>query len=359
MTAPITAPEALAEAAAELGRHPAIGLDTEFLRERTYFAQLCLVQLSHPGGALCVDTLALPSLAPLAPLMGASGPVKVLHATRQDQEVLWPVVGVLEPLFDTQVAAALVGLPAQAGYGDVVRELLGVELHKSQTRTDWSRRPLSAAQIDYALDDVRHLLPLREVLVERLERLGRLAWFEEEMRAVGGESFAVDPGLAWQRFKGFAELDPPRQRLATALCGWREQRAVESNRPRGWILPDPALRDIVMQVPRSEAQLERLRELPEGMRRNSGAQLLRLVAAAEVPTPPPPLPQRRRPDPEQLATVARLADALKHVASELAVAPEVLATRRELERLANGGRDGPSQQGWRRSVVGEPLLAAL
>jgi ribonuclease D len=359
MTAPITLPAALAEAAAELARHPAIGLDTEFLRERTYFAQLCLLQLSRPGGALCVDTLALDSLAPLVPLMGAGGPVKVLHATRQDQEVLWPVVGALEPLFDTQVAAALAGLPAQAGYGDVVRELLGVELHKSQTRTDWSRRPLSAAQIDYALDDVHHLLPLREVLTEKLERLGRLAWFEEEMRAVGGESFAVDPGLAWQRYKGMAELDPPRQRLATALCAWREQRAVESNRPRGWILPDPALRDIVMQVPRTDAQLARLRELPEGMRKNSGAQLLRIVAAAEVPSPPPPLPPRRRPDPDQLATVGRLADALKRVATELAVAPEVLATRRELERLAHGGRDGPSQQGWRREVVGAPLLAAL
>jgi len=359
MTAPITTPEALGDAAAELARHPVIGLDTEFLRERTYFAQLCLLQLSHTGGALCVDTLALAALEPLVPLMGAGGPVKVLHATRQDQEVLWPVVGSLAPLFDTQVAAALVGLPAQVGYGDVVRDLLGVELHKSQTRTDWSRRPLSAAQIDYALDDVRHLLPLREVLLERLERLGRLAWFEEEMRAVSGESFAVDPALAWQRFKGLAELDAPRQRLATSLCGWREQRAVESNRPRGWILPDTALRDIVMQVPRSEAQLERLRELPEGIRKNSGAQLLRLVAGADVPTPPPQLPQRRRPDPEQLATVARLADALKRVATELAVAPEVLATRRELERLANGGRDGPSQQGWRQSVVGAALLAAL
>jgi ribonuclease D len=359
MTAPITSPEALADAVAELARHPAIGLDTEFLRERTYFAQLCLLQLSHPGGQLCVDTLAPVPLATLAPLLGKGGPVKVLHATRQDQEVLWPVVGAVGPLFDTQVAAALVGLPAQVGYGDVVRELLGVELHKSQTRTDWSRRPLSTAQIDYALDDVRHLLPLRDVLLERLGRLGRLAWFEEEMLAVSGESFAVDPAQAWQRFKGLADLDPARQRLATSLCTWREQRAVDSNRPRGWILPDPALRDIVMQVPRTESQLERLRELPDGIRKNSGGQLLRLVAAAEVPSPPPPLPQRRRPDPEQLATVARLADTLKRLAAELAVAPEVLATRRELERLANGGRDGPSQRGWRQPVVGAPLLAAL
>jgi ribonuclease D len=308
---------------------------------------------------LCVDTIALPSLAPLAPLMAAGGPVKVLHAASQDMEVLWPVLGALDPVFDTQVAAALCGLPAQIGYGDLVRELLAVELHKSQTRTDWSRRPLSAAQIDYALDDVRHLLPLRELLGERLEKLGRSSWFAEEMRAVSGESFAVDPAQAWQRFKGFGELDPSRQRLVVALCGWREQRAVESNRPRGWILPDPSLRDIVMQVPRSEAALERIQELPDGIRRNSGAQLLKIIADAGLPSPLPPLPARRRPDPEYVALVARLGDALRGVAAQLGLAPEVLATRRELEKLASGGRDGPSQSGWRREVVGQALLAAL
>jgi ribonuclease D len=358
MSAPITTPEALTAAAADFAGRPVIGLDTEFLRERTYFAQLCLLQLSHAGAALCVDTLALESLAPLAPLM-SGGAVKVLHAARQDQEVLWPQLGALAPVFDTQVAAALCGLPAQVGYGDLVRELLGIELNKSQTRTDWSRRPLSAAQIDYALDDVRHLLPLREMLAERLERQGRTAWFTEEMRAVSGESFAIDPSLAWQRFKGHSELDPGRQRLVEHLSAWREQRAVESNRPRGWILPDPALRDIVMQVPRSEAQLEGMPELPEGIRRNSGSQLLQIVAGAAVPTPSPPLPQRRRPDPAHLALVAKLADTLRRIAVELAVAPEVLATRRELERLANGGLDGPSQSGWRRDVIGKALLGAL
>jgi ribonuclease D len=359
MSAPLTTPEALAEAAAGFSGQPVIGLDTEFLRERTYFAQLCLLQLSHASTALCVDTIALASLAPLAPLMAAGGPVKVLHAARQDQEVLWPVLGALDPVFDTQVAAALCGLPAQVGYGDLVRELLGVELHKSQTRTDWSRRPLSAAQIDYALDDVRHLLPLRELLGERLDKLGRSGWFTEEMRAVSGESFAVDTAQAWQRFKGFGELDESRQRLAMALSAWREQRAVESNRPRGWILTDPSLRDIVMQVPRTEAALERIQELPEGIRRNSGAQLLKLVADAQVPSPPPPLPQRRRPDPTHLALVAKLGDTLRSVATQLGLAPEVLATRRELEKLASGGLDGPSQTGWRREVVGRALLAAL
>jgi len=175
----------------------AVGVDTEFMRERTYYAQLCLLQLGTPGLSVCVDPLAIQSLDPLRPLMSASATCKILHAARQDLEVLAPVVGNVAPVFDTQVAAALVGFPAQVGYAELVSRIIGVELHKSQTRTDWSRRPLSAAQLDYALDDVRHLPPLREALGERLERLGRKDWFDEEMALLAGESYSVDPDLAW------------------------------------------------------------------------------------------------------------------------------------------------------------------
>ena len=340
MSAPITDAAALSAAAAALAQHDAIGLDTEFMRERTYFAQLCLVQLSAEGIALCVDPLALDSLEALRPLMGAAGTCKILHAARQDLEVLAPAVGALQNIFDTQVAAALVGFPAQVGYADLLRETLGVDLHKNQTRTDWSRRPLSAAQIDYALDDVRHLPPLREHLCARLETLGRRGWFDEEMDRVGGESLAPDPEQAWLRIRTFADLDPDRQRLARSLGAWRERRAISSNRPRGWILPDAALRDLVLQVPRDRAALARLRELPDGIRENSGAQLLELISAAAVPQPAAPLPQRRRPDPAWLAKVARLTDITRRVSAQLSLAPEILATRRDLERLADGQLEG-------------------
>jgi len=145
----------LAALSARLAREPRIGLDTEFLRERTYRAQLCLVQLSAPDDAACVDPLALPDLKPLAQVLASSALVKVMHACRQDLEVLLPLTGLVRPVFDTQIAAALTGLPAQIGYAEAVRRLLGRELAKSHTRTDWSRRPLSPAQIEYALDDVR------------------------------------------------------------------------------------------------------------------------------------------------------------------------------------------------------------
>jgi ribonuclease D len=284
---------------------------------------------------------------------------KIVHAARQDLEVLAPVVGAVITIFDTQVAAALVGFSAQVGYAELVREVLGIELHKNQTRTDWSRRPLSEAQLDYALDDVRHLPPLRERLGERLEQLGRRAWFDEEMALIGNDSFAIDPQQAWLRIRAFADLDPDRQRLAQALAAWREQRAINSNRPRGWILPDAALRDMVLQVPRDAAALARLSELPEGIRENSGAQLLSVIQTAAVPQPAAPLPQRRRPDPEQLEKVARLADITRRIGNELGLAPELLATRRDMERLAGGQRDGGPLSGWRRAAIGAELLKAL
>jgi len=359
LPAPIADPTALAAAVAALAPHRSLGLDTEFMRERTYYAQLCLLQLGTTELAVCVDPLALDTLDPLRPLMSAAAVCKILHAARQDLEVLVPVVGSVSPLFDTQVAAALVGFPAQIGYADLVRELLGVELHKSQTRTDWSRRPLSTAQIDYALDDVRHLPALREALEGRLGQLGRRAWFDEEMQQIGTESLVVEPDQAWLRIRAFADLDPDRQRLARALAAWREQRAMSSDRPRGWILPDAALRDIVLQAPRDPAALERVRELPAGIRENSGAQLLELIRTAQLPGQLAPLPQRRRPDPQQLDAVARLSDITRRVAATLALAPEILATRRDMERLAAGHRDGALLSGWRRQTIGEELLRAL
>jgi len=358
-SAPITAPAALGAAVSELARHPVLGLDTEFMRERTYYAQLCLVQLGVEGLAVCVDPLALPSLEPLRPLMADAACCKILHAARQDLEVLAPAVGPLANLFDTQVAAALAGFPAQVGYADLLREALGVDLHKSQTRTDWSRRPLSAAQIEYALDDVRHLPSLRDWLGERLARLGRLDWLGEELAELASEPLTIDPEQAWLRLRGFTELDPDRQRLAQQLAAWRERRAMSADRPRSWILPDAALRDLVLQVPRDMAALARLRELPDGIRENSGAKLLELIDAAAVPVPAAPLPPRRRPDPEHVALVARLADLARRAAAQLQLAPEILATRRELERLAGGERDGAVLRGWRREAIGVELLRAL
>jgi ribonuclease D len=355
----ITTQPALAAAAAGLASSPRIALDTEFLRERTYRAKLCLLQFASAEAAFCVDPLALTDLAPVAQLL-TGPPVKVMHASRQDLEVLLPLAGLTRPVFDTQIAAALTGLPAQVGYAEAVRRLLGKELPKSHTRTDWSRRPLSPEQIEYALDDVRYLLPLASALEEQLRTLGRLEWLQEELAALGdARGLTIDPDAAWLRLKGLRELDPGRIRLAQALAAWRERSAIEHDRPRGWILEDAVLREIVMRVPRTPEALAAIPDMPPGTLKRRAAQLLEFVQAAQIPDPPPALPGRRRPDPAQAARVARLAGIAQTVARELQLVPEVLATRRDLEQLAEGNRDGPLLRGWRRAVLGAQLLAAL
>jgi ribonuclease D len=356
----VTTPTALAELAARLGTSAGIGLDTEFLRERTYRAELCLVQLSTPHEAACVDPLALSDLAPLGAVLAAPAVLKVMHASRQDMEVLLPVMGVTRPVLDTQIAASLTGLPAQIGYAEAVRRLLGRELAKSHTRTDWSRRPLSAEQIEYALDDVRYLLPLAARLQEQLERLGRLGWLAEELALLDdARVLTVEPEEAWLRLKGLRGLDPARERLARAVAAWRERTALAHNRPRGWILDDALLREIIWQVPRTLSQLSAIADMPAGLVKRRGEELLACVREARVPDPPPPLPGRPKPDPVKAALVRKLAQLSQAVAAELDLVPEVLATRRELEQLAEGRRDGAVLQGWRRAILGERLLAAL
>jgi ribonuclease D len=352
--------DAVTDLAARLAAHASIGLDTEFLRERTYRAELCLIQVSAADDALCIDPLAVPELGALGGPLTSAAVVKVMHASRQDLEVLLPAVGLVRPVFDTQIAAALAGFAAQIGYADLARRILGVELPKAHTRTDWSRRPLSPEQIEYALDDVRHLVPLKLALEEQLGKLGRLAWLTEELAGLADpRSLTTEPEEAWRRLKGLRGLDPARERLARELAAWRERRAMERNRPRGWILDDAALREVIIRVPRSRTALEAITEVPSGVLRHCGEELLACVAAAEVPDPPPALDMRQRPDPVKAALVKKLGAVTQAVAAELGISPEVLATRRDLEQLAEGGGEIGALRGWRRGIVGEKLLAAM
>jgi ribonuclease D len=351
--------DALTTFAAGAARATTLALDTEFMREKTYRAELCLLQIADGSNAVCIDPLAIPDLAPLVPLL-TSGAVKVMHAARQDLEVLLPAVGLVTPVFDTQIAAALAGHPAQVGYAELARRLLGVELPKAHTRADWSRRPLSAAELEYARDDVRHLVALRDSLLETLRTQGRLAWLEEELATLANaDALRVAPEDAWKKVKGLPALDSARQELARELAAWRERRADDRNRPRGWILDDAVLREIVVRLPRTLGALETLPEMQESVVRKCGEELIALVSAAGIPDPPPPLPRRERPDPAQVALVKKLADTSNDVAKQLGISGEVLATRRELERLAAGRRDVSLLRGWRADVVGQKLLAAL
>ena len=256
-----------------------LAVDTEFMRESTYRAQLCLVQIASDTDCYLVDPLAGLDLAPLFATLADRARPKILHAARQDLEVLLQTGGfVPAPVFDTQVAAALLGLPPQAGYAELVARQLGHSIDKGQTRTDWSRRPLSAAQLAYAADDVHHLLQLHTELAMALEARGRSAWHAEECAALENPAlYRTEPGDAWRRFKGLGRLRPPEQSVARALAAWREERAIASDKPRGWILTDEAVLALATLAPTTMAELEQVRALPPGVVRKRGDELLALV----------------------------------------------------------------------------------
>ncbi len=360
ITAPITDAETLAAAAARLAAAPRLALDTEFMRERTYYAELAFLQVADAHGVELIDPLADLERAALGRLLGAPGQVKVLHAARQDVEVLLPLTGApLAPVLDTQLAAALLGAPPQVGYGDLIARELGVTLDKGQARTDWTRRPLSAAQLEYAADDVRYLLPLAARLEERLDALGRLAWFREDSARLADPAlYRVDPAEAWQRFKAADTLPPPEQARLRALAAWREARAMRRNLPRGWVLTDEAVRAIARAAPASPAALRGLDVMAPGAVDKLAAEILAALEAAAA-QPGEALVQRRegRPDPAERECQRRLTELVRRIAAGLGLAPEVLATQRDLKRVVRGEPAAGVFGGWRRELLAEALAA--
>jgi ribonuclease D len=337
-----------------------LAVDTEFMREKTYYPQLCLVQVATDTDCFLVDPLAGLALDALYEVLADRTKLKILHAARQDLEVLQlggrPVPA---PVFDTQVAASMLGFPPQVGYAELVARQLGHSIDKAQTRTDWSRRPLTPAQLAYAADDVHHLLVLHTELAAALEARGRTAWVAEDAAALEDPAlYRTDPDDAWRRLKGLGRLRPREQAAARAIAGWREQRAIEADKPRGWILTDETLYALATRAPQSVTDLEEIRSLPPSVVRKRGEELVALIrsaiesTAADSFTPP-----SERPSPEENARVSRLQQIVREEAAALGLSPEVIATRRDVEALVF--RDRPESallRGWRRAVIGEKLL---
>lgn len=362
-TPPVTTSAELLDALARLESADFVALDTEFMRESTYFPKLCLIQAAVPDAVAVLDPLTLPDLAPLWQFLGSRQRTKVLHAARQDLEVFatatrdLPVPG---PIFDTQIAAALLGYPAQIGYGSLVAERLGHTLAKGHTRTDWTRRPLSPEQLQYAEDDVRYLAPLYLDLRAALQAAQRLDWLYEETRELEQlDLHRTDPDAAWRRLKGLERLQPHQRATAKLLAQWREAAAIKHDKPRGWILADDALREIADRLPATIADLEAIRTLPPGVVRRRGEELLALIergrgdAANEAAASNPP-----RPQPQQLALVTKLMNLARETAQHAKINAELLATRRDVEQLVFARRTEHLLSGWRREIIGEPLVAA-
>ena len=340
-----------------------LALDTEFVRERTYFPRLCLVQLADPDArhVLLVDPLRLDDPAPLAAMLCDPGRAKLIHAARQDLETLLPLTGApAAPVFDTQVAAGLLGFPAQVGYGELVRLVLGVELEKGHARTDWAARPLKPAQLAYAADDVRFLGPVATELRSRLDAAGRLDWAREDCAPLTDPAtYRSNPEDAWRRFKGLERLRPEERAVVRDLARWREERAVRRNLPRGWVLPDEAVREIAHLRPRSVAALAQVGSLPGGAGSRLAEEILEVVTAARPDPDWAAAEAEERLTPEQMDLLRRLQDIQQAAAKDLGVSPEVLSTRRDLTALVRGSRYAAPLSGWRRAAIGEALLAAL
>lgn len=346
-----------ARLSAALENQAHIGVDTEFMRERTYFAQLCLLQVATPGEIFCVDPLAAGSLdASWDALLNCDW---VLHSGRQDIEVVYQATGRMPTsVFDTQIAMALLGFAPQLGYAALVNELFGKELPKSHTRADWSKRPLSDAMLVYAAEDVEFLLDAHALLGERLAELGRADWAREDsMLLLDRALYDIDANGAVDRLKGAAKLRGRARRAAIGMANWREQRAIKSNRPRRWILKDTVVLDIAIKNPGDETELASIDDMPAATARRSGAEILEVLQAAENGNDsyePPTAP-----DDQQKAMLKEMQKTVAAVAGDLGVAAEIIAPRKELVAAISGVRETRMFTGWRRTLIGESLLAVL
>ncbi|HEX4180144.1 MAG TPA: ribonuclease D [Caulobacteraceae bacterium] len=339
-----------------------IAVDTEFMRETTYWPKLCLVQVAAPGLAAVIDPLAEGiDLAPLLAVLGNTAVEKVFHAARQDVEIFHNLGVMPSPLFDTQIAGMAAGFGEQIAYDALVRQMLKIDLDKSSRFTDWARRPLSDAQLSYALADVTHLAELYPILRERLETTGRMAWVVEEMRQlVDPALYDSEPENAWRRLK-------PRKFAAKYLAvlrgvaAWRERTAQIRDQPRGRILKDDAIDEVANQAPTDLEALNRLRSVPKGFGGSRfGPELIEAVRAALAdPEGYAPTIERSQaaPAPGSGAVVELLKVLLKARAEDAGVASKLIATVSDLEKIASDDNaDSAVLQGWRREAFGEDAL---
>ena len=338
--------------------HAQLGVDTEFMREKTYFAQLCLVQISTRDAIYCVDPLVENGQGEFWEVLLASS--WVVHSARQDIEVVYQTADAMpHEIFDTQIAAGLLGMPAQVGYAGLVKDLFGVEMAKSHTRADWTRRPLSEAVLDYAAEDVLYLLPAADILSEGLDKKDRLDWARQD------SALLLDPLLydisgsqAVDRLKGARNFRGARRAAAVRLAIWREEEAIRRNRPRQWIIRDNVLLDIAYKLPSSEKQLAEIEGISPKLVSRAGKRLIESVGASKDDNtgyePPPP------PDEAQKTLLKELQALVAECAKDLNLAAETVASKRELSSvIITGNRETRVFTGWRRDLIGERLLQLL
>jgi ribonuclease D len=340
-----------------------VTVDTEFMRERTYWPILCLVQVAGPDEAVAIDALAEGiDLAPLHVLMADPTILKVFHAARQDLEIFYQRMGTVpDPVFDTQVAAMVCGFGDSVSYETLVKKLAGVSLDKASRFTDWAQRPLTQRQIEYGLADVVHLRTAYDRLRQRVAQNGRTEWFAEEINAlVDPALYRAEPQEAWRRFKLRGRADKRLLGVLRALAAWREAAAQQRDLPRGRLLRDEAVIEIATHAPRTVEALARTRSLPKGVAEGRfGREILDAVAEGIAdPDPPPGLPQKPENPPGLGPLVELLRVLLKQRCEDFGVAQKLVASADDIEAIAaDDGADVRALGGWRRDVFGADALA--
>lgn len=356
----------LEEACRTLATSPFVTVDTEFLRETTFWPELCLIQIASPDLEVLIDPLAPGiDLKPFFELMADANVVKVFHAARQDIEIVFHLGGLIpHPIFDTQVAAMVCGFGDSVSYDQLVNRLTGVQLDKSSRFTDWSHRPLSEKQLTYALADVTHLRTVYAKLIAQLEREGRSDWLNEEMAILEArETYDLHPDDAWLRLKSRLRK-PPELAVLRTTAAWREREARNRNVPRSRVLKDDALYEIAQQQPRDSEALGRLRTIPKGWERSAaGTAILAAVnEALALPKTEMPQPARQPHAPEGAQAATELLKVLLRLTAEKeGVAAKVIASSDDLDKIAALGEqaDVPALSGWRRDLFGQKALKLI
>jgi len=338
---------------------PILILDTEFVREKTYRAKLCLLQIATDDIVACVDPIAINDISPLMDLINDQSKLKVLHAARQDYEIFYDLTRQLpQPLFDTQLAASLLGYGEQVGYGSLVGKVLGIQLDKAHTRTDWSKRPLSEAQIKYASDDVIYLRQLYPLLTQQLKEKGREDWLNEEFDSLcQKELYVTKLDEAWQRVKGINRLRPRQLAAAKNISHWREEMAIKKDLPRRWIISDDILLAIAQLLPKNKLQLESIANIKKAFIDKSGDSVLNCVKKAleldDASLPSVKKPKRLTAEQEIVADL--LLVQLKIIANNQNISVSNIANRKMLEKFINGETDITLLKGWRYQLAGKKI----
>lgn len=359
----IDTPEKLNQLCQKIEQEPWVALDTEFLREKTYYPKFCLLQIATLEWVVCVDPLVLPSLDQLFDVLYQQNIIKVLHACQQDIEIFYQLTGkVPEPIFDTQLAAPVLGLQENPGYAMLVSSFLNINLDKAHTRTDWSIRPLSEEQLKYAADDVIYLAEIYQIMLKKLSDLGRSDWLEDDFAKLKNpDLYDLPPENAWLKIRGKNKLTNKQLSVLQALSVWREQTVKRENKPRGWLIRDDLLLDIARLQPVSMPELFKVRNINGRTAKQYGHQLCELIKQAR--TQPPIKVQDSCKTPkktqQQEAIVDLLAAIVRIRADQNSLNPSILATRKDLEMLLFEDPLCSLLHGWRYEMAGKELLQIL